>query len=270
MPAECRHDTAPVTPVAPPRVGRAGGDRRFKVRQRTGIIALIELFDPGLVMLQHGLDLRRGALAVVEKLAWPDRDHFGRIFYNQARMSAERIPQIAAEFAERVFEQIRGFGEYGFPESHAASFAHLVYVSSWLKCHFPAAFACGLLNSQPMGFYSAATIIDDAKRHSVTVLPIDVTTSHWACTMERADAVARRAEEFLRTLDGVQSVVTQTGRNILTDVYSANSASLIVNLKPWEERRAKELQLAAILDRARDEIQATHDAVEDALAAGVC
>jgi len=88
------------------------------------------------------------------------------------------------EFAERCFNQIRGFGEYGFPESHAASFAHLVYVSSWLKCHFPAAFACGLLNSQPMGFYAPAQIVRDAAEHGVGVLPADVNCSDWDCTLE--------------------------------------------------------------------------------------
>ena len=88
------------------------------------------------------------------------------------------------EFAERCFNQIRGFGEYGFPESHAASFAHLVYVSSWLKCHFPAAFACALLNSQPMGFYAPAQIVRDAAEHGVGVLAADVNCSDWDCTLE--------------------------------------------------------------------------------------
>jgi error-prone DNA polymerase len=88
------------------------------------------------------------------------------------------------DFAQRCFNQIRGFGEYGFPESHAASFAHLVYVSSWLKCHFPAAFACGLLNSQPMGFYAPAQIVRDARDHGVTVMPVDVNHSQWDCTLE--------------------------------------------------------------------------------------
>ena len=88
------------------------------------------------------------------------------------------------DFAQRCFNQIRGFGEYGFPESHAASFAHLVYVSSWLKCHFPAAFACGLLNSQPMGFYAPAQIVRDAREHGVQVLPVDVNRSDWDCTLE--------------------------------------------------------------------------------------
>ena len=88
------------------------------------------------------------------------------------------------EFAARCFNQIKGFGEYGFPESHAASFAHLVYVSSWLKCHFPAAFACALLNSQPMGFYAPAQIVRDAREHGVPVLPVDVNASGWDCTLE--------------------------------------------------------------------------------------
>ena len=88
------------------------------------------------------------------------------------------------DFAQRCFNQIRGFGEYGFPESHAASFAHLVYVSSWLKCHFPAAFACALLNSQPMGFYAPAQIVRDAAEHGVRVLPADVNLSEWDCTLE--------------------------------------------------------------------------------------
>ena len=88
------------------------------------------------------------------------------------------------DFAARCFNQIKGFGEYGFPESHAASFAHLVYVSSWLKCHYPAAFACGLLNSQPMGFYAPAQIVRDARDHGVVVLAPDVNHSEWDSTLE--------------------------------------------------------------------------------------
>jgi error-prone DNA polymerase len=87
-------------------------------------------------------------------------------------------------FAEQVFQQIRGFGEYGFPESHAASFALLVYVSSWMKCHYPAAFTCALLNSQPMGFYQPAQLVQDAQRHGVKVLPVDVRFSEWDCSLE--------------------------------------------------------------------------------------
>ena len=84
------------------------------------------------------------------------------------------------EFAERVFEQIRGFGEYGFPESHAASFALIAYATAWLKCHYPGVFACALLNAQPMGFYTPATLVEDAKRHGVEVLPVDINKSRWS------------------------------------------------------------------------------------------
>jgi len=89
------------------------------------------------------------------------------------------------EFAARCFKQIEGFGEYGFPESHAASFALLVYASSWMKCHHPAVFACALLNSQPMGFYAPAQIVRDAREHGVVVRPVDVNTSDWDNIIER-------------------------------------------------------------------------------------
>ncbi len=88
------------------------------------------------------------------------------------------------EFVEMVFKQIHGFAEYGFPESHSASFALLVYASAYLKCHHPAAFACALLNSQPMGFYSGPSPVDDARRHGVRILPLDPNVSEWDCTLE--------------------------------------------------------------------------------------
>jgi error-prone DNA polymerase len=90
----------------------------------------------------------------------------------------------SAEFADAIFRQILGFGEYGFPESHSASFALLVYVSSWLKHHHPAAFCAALLNSQPMGFYAPAQLVQDARRHGVEVLAADVNASDWDCTLE--------------------------------------------------------------------------------------
>ncbi|MFZ5891435.1 MAG: error-prone DNA polymerase [Myxococcota bacterium] len=93
---------------------------------------------------------------------------------------------ISREFGEALFEQIKGFGDYGFPESHAASFALLVYTSSWLKAYYPAHFACALLNAQPMGFYSPATILADARRHGVEVRDVDVTSSNWDSLLEPA------------------------------------------------------------------------------------
>jgi error-prone DNA polymerase len=91
----------------------------------------------------------------------------------------------ADDFAQRIFQQILGFGEYGFPESHAASFALLVYVSAWLKRHEPAAFAAALINSQPMGFYAPSQLVQDARRHGVEVRAVDVLASDWDCTLER-------------------------------------------------------------------------------------
>lgn len=91
------------------------------------------------------------------------------------------------EFAQRLFRQMQGFGEYGFPESHAASFALIVYTSAWLKCHHPAAFYCGLLNSLPMGFYSASQLIQDARRHGIVCLPLDVAHSDWDHQLELCD-----------------------------------------------------------------------------------
>ena len=104
-------------------------------------------------------------------------------------------------FAERCFKQIEGFGEYGFPESHAASFALLVYASCWLKCHYPDAFACALLNAQPMGFYAPAQIIRDAREHGVEMREVDVNRSSWASTLERAGHAAERLHANHREME---------------------------------------------------------------------
>jgi error-prone DNA polymerase len=106
-------------------------------------------------------------------------------------------------FAERCFNQIKGFGEYGFPESHAASFAHLVYVSSWLKCHHPAAFAAALLNSQPMGFYAPAQIVRDAAEHGVEIRPPDIGHSEWDATLEAASDDRLALRLGLRQIEGL-------------------------------------------------------------------
>ncbi|MFN8179185.1 MAG: error-prone DNA polymerase [bacterium] len=112
----------------------------------------------------------------------------GRIDRHKEKLVPRMIENgIDPAFAERIFSQIRGFGEYGFPESHAASFALIAYVSAWLKRHHHAAFTCALLNAQPMGFYAPSTIVDDAKRHGVRVLPVDVGRSLWECTLERRE-----------------------------------------------------------------------------------
>ena len=114
-------------------------------------------------------------------------------------MVARNYPR---EFAERCFSQIEGFGEYGFPESHAASFALLVYASAWLKCRYPDAFAAALLNAQPMGFYAPAQIVRDLREHGVEVRPVDVNYSDWDATLEPGPAPADRAHDLHRAMTG--------------------------------------------------------------------
>lgn len=108
------------------------------------------------------------------------------------------------DFAQRCFEQIKGFGSYGFPESHAASFAKLVYISSYIKCRHPAAFACALLNAQPMGFYAPAQIVRDAQEHGVEVRAVDVNSSHHDNTLERGASGTLALRLGLRQVDGFQ------------------------------------------------------------------
>ncbi|MDB5718405.1 MAG: polymerase alpha subunit, partial [Sphingomonas bacterium] len=128
----------------------------------------------------------------------------GKIGTLEKRMVGRMIARgYDAEFAHNCFSQIRGFGEYGFPESHAASFAHLVYISSWLKCYFPEVFAAALLNSQPMGFYAPAQIVRDARAHGIDVRHPDVSTSEWDCTLEPVPRRRRRAVRLgLRLIGG--------------------------------------------------------------------
>ncbi len=117
--------------------------------------------------------------------AWQSQD---KIEAHRERLCREMIRSgIEPEFAERVFSQIKGFGEYGFPESHAASFALIAYVTAWLRRHHLAAFTCSLLNAQPMGFYSVSTIVEDARRHQLEIRPVCARRSAWDCTLERVD-----------------------------------------------------------------------------------
>jgi error-prone DNA polymerase len=116
-------------------------------------------------------------------------------------------------FVESCFEQIKGFGSYGFPESHAASFALLVYVSAWIKCHHPAAFAAALLNSQPMGFYAPAEIVRCAREHGVPVLASDAAFSHWDCTLERNEKGVLCLRLGLRQIDGFREEDAHTVAN---------------------------------------------------------
>ncbi len=114
--------------------------------------------------------------------AW--KRHGGLEHFEQRIVDGMLANGYERDYAQRIFEQIKGFGSYGFPESHAASFALLAYVSAWLKCHHPAAFACALINSYPMGFYAPAQIVADLRRHQHEVRPVDVTSSDWDCTLQ--------------------------------------------------------------------------------------
>ena len=128
----------------------------------------------------------------------------GRIERHRERfISRMQAKGIGEDFATQVFEQIRGFGDYGFPESHAASFAHIAYASAWLKRHYPAAFACALLNAQPMGFYAPATIVDDARRHGVQVRGASVQRSAWDCTLEKQASASHALRMGLRYVKGL-------------------------------------------------------------------
>jgi error-prone DNA polymerase len=120
------------------------------------------------------------------------------------------------EYAARVFKQLEGFGSYGFPESHAASFALLVYVSSWLKCFYPDVFACAILNSQPMGFYQPAQLVQDAKQHGVDIRPIDINHSNWDHQLEEKSGVYKALRLGFRQIKGIRTEdieVLVTNRN---------------------------------------------------------
>ncbi|WP_341676994.1 error-prone DNA polymerase [Niveibacterium sp. SC-1] len=138
--------------------------------------------------------------------SWKKKGHLER-FKDKLRAGMKR--RGLAEFAEDLCRQIEGFGEYGFPESHAASFALLAYVSAWLKCHEPAAFLCALLNSQPMGFYQPAQLVQDARSHGVEVLPADVQHSRWENVLDCRRSGKPAVRLGLREIQGFNEAAAQ-------------------------------------------------------------
>jgi error-prone DNA polymerase len=137
--------------------------------------------------------------------------HSGTIHTFGEKMVGNMVARgYSRDFAERCFHQIEGFGTYGFPESHAASFAHLVYISAWIKCHHPAAFACALLNSQPMGFYAPAEIVRDAREHGVEARAPDINASFWDNTLERDNDGALALRLGLRQITGFREAWAKT------------------------------------------------------------
>lgn len=168
-----------------------------------------------------------------------------------------------AEFALRVFKQLEGFGSYGFPESHAASFALLVYISSWLKCHYPDVFACALLNSLPMGFYQPAQIVTDARKHGVDVKPVDVNLSFWDNILEEKEGDYCPLRLGFRHIKGlsqedVQSLITcrHTG---YTTIHALREAG--VTLITLEKLADADAFRSMGLDRRKAlwEVSALHD-----------
>jgi error-prone DNA polymerase len=141
--------------------------------------------------------------------AWKRRGGLGP--FEEKLINGMRERGYDEDFARQIFRQIEGFGEYGFPESHSASFALLVYVSCWLKRHEPAAFTAALLNSQPMGFYSASQLVQDARRHDVEVRAVDINQSDWDCTLEKSEAGRPVLRLGLRMVKGLSE---ESGRGI--------------------------------------------------------
>jgi error-prone DNA polymerase len=152
------------------------------------------------------------------------------------------------DFAEGIFRQIEGFGEYGFPESHAASFALLVYFSSWFKCHEPACFLAALLNSQPLGFYTPSQLVQDAQRHGVQVRPVDVTASDWDCTLE-APGAAREAHEPATGEGNTLQPAVRLGLRLVAGLGEATARRIVAARRDAVWGSVEDLALRAVLDR---------------------
>jgi error-prone DNA polymerase len=198
--------------------------------------------------------------------AWKRRGGLGP--FEEKLISGMRMRGYPEEFARQIFKQILGFGEYGFPESHAASFALLVYVSCWLKRHEPAAFTCALLNSQPMGFYSASQLIQDLGRHGVEVRSADVNRSDWDSSLERAGDQRPALRLGLRQINGLSEAAAQA-------VVAARGAGSYRSIQQLVERtRINRRELAALaaagalsaLDGHRHKVRWTVEGIEEPMA----
>ncbi|MGJ8668282.1 MAG: error-prone DNA polymerase [Oceanococcus sp.] len=185
----------------------------------------------------HGAGFAPGEANQVRRsmAAW-GRSGYGKLAaFEQKLKDGFQNNGIDAEFADRIFQQIQGFSEYGFPEAHAASFASLAYVSAWLKRFHPAAFLCGLLNSQPMGFYTPSQLIQDFRRlHKVHALPPDVSQSQWQCTLELGDTGRLNIRLGLRQIKGLSE---DTGQRIAHSGIQTNCSELFIHCNIGEKER---------------------------------
>ena len=163
------------------------------------------------------------------------------------------------DFAEKLFKQIKGFGDYGFPESHSASFALIAYVSSWLKCYHPAAFCCSLLNSQPMGFYPPAQLINDALHHDVPILPVDINQSFYDCTLEFDNDFKRLNSPCDQTMDPALRIgfrlvkgLSDIGVQAITEARQAGKFTTIQELVFRSGINKKDLESLAAANALKD------------------
>ncbi|MEM7207897.1 MAG: error-prone DNA polymerase [Pseudomonadota bacterium] len=152
------------------------------------------------------------------------------------------------EYFLRIFEQIKGFGDYGFPESHSASFAHLAYISSWLKNYYPAAFCCALINSWPMGFYRPDQLVQDARRHGVVVRPVEINASEWDCTLEKNKAGQAELRLGLRMVKGLSKNAVER----LCEVRAQRAFSSVRELMYRTGLSSQEIECIAAADALRE------------------
>lgn len=216
------------------RSERAAGDGRCAVREVLARTLGVPIFQEQVMKLMQVVagftpgeaDQLRRAMA-----AWR---HEGDLEPFRARIRAGMLERgYEEEFFQRLFAQIKGFGAYGFPESHSASFANLAWASSWLKHFHPAAWTCALLNSQPMGFYAPAQLVQDTRRHGVIVLPADVCASHWDCTLERfADAAPAHSFALRLGLRQVRGI----GAELAQRIVAARAQRAFANLADFSLR----------------------------------
>nr|WP_217283666.1 error-prone DNA polymerase [Aquabacterium terrae] len=189
--------------------------------------------------------------------AWKRKGGLGPFYERLVERMVHRGYEL--EFAERIFKQIEGFGEYGFPESHAASFALLVYVSAWLKCHHPDAFLAALLNSQPMGFYAPAQLVRDAREHGVEVRPVDVLRSEWDSVLEIAAPSPGESRPLLQPV--------RLGLSRLTGFREQDALRLVAARAEGPFAGVEDLARRAALDEHALRLLAQGDALGGLLAA---
>ena len=150
--------------------------------------------------------------------------------FEEKLISGMRERGYTESFARQIYQQIRGFGDYGFPESHSASFALLAYISAWLKCHYPASFVCALINSQPMGFYAPAQLVQDLRRHGIRVFPVDASISQWDCTLENDTSAAHPEGRALRIGLRLVKGLSMVGAQQLLSVREHSAFTSIADL----------------------------------------